>query len=414
MTDFATTIFAAAAIAGSGAADAQPTGPAAAAPAAAERTAGPDFLHEGAPELTAGGWTINPFGRVQYDFGTVDRPGGLANPDLGWGSEFRRARLGVEVEAPRGFGLKVEADFAGDEVEVTDALISYQASDAIEFTVGQHNNFQSLEELTSSRFTSFLERAAFTDAFNFERRVGASATWKSGPVRVSAGVFGDNVHDWNDGDAGTSIDGRAVVSPKVGATQLHFGASAHFRDTGGIADSIRYRQRPQVHFTDTRFVATPSLAVGEETSWGVEAAAIRGRFHAAAELHWLESELAGGAASPTFFGGYAEIGLFLTDDSRGYRSGKFDRTRVSAPLGRGGWGALQLNARYDRLDLNSGAIRGGTQDAWLASLVWIPTSYVRFLVNYGRLSYEDAAIPTPSGDRDYSVDMLGVRAQIDF
>ena len=33
-------------------------------------------------------------------------------------------------------------------------------------TVGQHNNFQSLEELTSSRFSSFIERAAFTDAFN--------------------------------------------------------------------------------------------------------------------------------------------------------------------------------------------------------------------------------------------------------
>jgi phosphate-selective porin OprO/OprP len=50
----------------------------------------------------------------------------------------------------------------------------------------------------------------------------------------------------------------------------------------------------------------------------------------------------------------------------------------------------------------------------MASLIWIPTDYVRFLVNYARLSYDDAAIPALGGDRDYGVDVLGARAQIDF
>src|SRR3546814_15860779 len=54
---------------------------------------------------------------------------------------------------------------------------------------GQHNNFQSLEELTSSRFISFMERAAFTDAFAFERRIGVSATLTQGDFKLDAGVF---------------------------------------------------------------------------------------------------------------------------------------------------------------------------------------------------------------------------------
>jgi hypothetical protein len=30
------------------------------------------------------------------------------------------------------------------------------------------------------------------------------------------------------------------------------------------------------------------------------------------------------------------------------------------------------------------------------------------------MSYDDAVIPAAGGDRDYSVDVLGARAQIDF
>ena len=79
-----------------------------------------------------------------------------------------------------------------------------------------------------------------------------------------------------------------------------------------------------------------------------------------------------------------------------------------------GFGAVQVNLRYDFLDLNSRGIIGGTQNGLQASLIWIPTDYVRLLLNYGRMQYDDAAIPAAGGDRDYAVDVIGARAQIDF
>ena len=79
----------------------------------------------------------------------------------------------------------------------------------------------------------------------------------------------------------------------------------------------------------------------------------------------------------------------------------------------GGIGAIQLNLRYDTLDLNDGTIVGGTQDVLGLSAIWIPTDYVRFLVNYGHLWIGDAAVPAGS-DTDYQVDSFGVRAQVDF
>ncbi|HYG48290.1 MAG TPA: porin [Allosphingosinicella sp.] len=373
-----------------------------------------------------GGVTFKPFGRLQYDVGHVGGPDGVSDRGLGFGNEARRARLGAEGTIPGGFGYKIEVDFAGDDVEVTDAFLSYKASKALGLTLGQHNNFQSMEELTSSRFLSFMERAAFTDAFNFERRIGLSATYASGDVVAQGGVFTDNIEDLADaqdavglGDENeaVSVDGRIVFAPKLGGTQLHFGGSGHWRDNGDSAASgptTRYRQRPFVHTSNSRFLATPALRVGSETSYGFEAALLRGPFHAAAEAHWLNADTLTPGLSPTFFGGYAEIGWFITGESRGYKGGRWDRTKVRRPVGEGGAGAFQINLRYDHLDLNDGGIAGGRQRGYEASLVWIAQDHVRFLLNYGHLRFEDAAIAAAGGDRDYGIDVFGARAQVDF
>jgi phosphate-selective porin OprO/OprP len=79
--------------------------------------------------------------------------------------------------------------------------------------------------------------------------------------------------------------------------------------------------------------------------------------------------------TPTFFGGYAEVGWYITGETRGYRNGAFDRTRVLRPLSAGGPGAFQVNLRYDRLDLSDAGVTGGSQNAYLASLIWIPSDY---------------------------------------
>ena len=379
-------------------------------PADAPEPAEADIEWKGAPEIShEDGWSFKPRGRLQVDAGVVSVPDATGRPE-GFGSEMRRARLGVEGRIPGGFGYKFEVDVAGNEVEVTDAVITY-TDGGLQLSAGQHNPFQSLEELTSSRFSSFIERAAFTDAFAFERRVGLSGQYTAGDFVVQGGVFSDNI-DALPGQS-WSADGRAVYLPRLGDTQLHLGGSVHYTDTDSAA--VRYRQRPLVHFTSERFVDTGSFSSQSEFGAGLEAAAIRGPFHAAAEAFWQSVDRPGAIADPTFFGGYAEIGMFLTPgDTRGYKGGTFDRVKPASPVGEGGMGALQVNLRYDYLDLTDAGIVGGTQNGYAVSLVWTPTDYTRFMVNYGRMQYDNAAIPAAGGDTSYGVDAFGVRAQIDF
>ena len=51
--------------------------------------------------------------------------------------------------------------------------------------------------MTSSRFTSFVERAAFNDAFINTRRIGLSAGYanKANTLRINAGLFSAHTID---------------------------------------------------------------------------------------------------------------------------------------------------------------------------------------------------------------------------
>ena len=402
---------AAAAVANQAAVAANAVATEASAQAQANADRGPTIAFKGAPEIKGeGGWSFKPRGRLQYDAGFTNAPDSTGRSD-GFGNEVRRARLGVSGGMPGGFGYKFEVDVAGSDLKVTDAIISYDAGGA-KISAGQFNNYQSLEELTSSLHTSFIERAAFTDAFGFERRVGVGAEFTGGPVRVQAGVFTDNMDDLSNKNWGA--DARIVANPNVGDATLHLGASVHYADLES-GETVRYRQRPLVHFTSERFINTGNLGASGEFGVGVEGAVISGPFHAVAEGYWQTVNMPTGMDDPTFFGGYAEVGYFLTKgDTRGYKSGKFDRTKPEKPVGEGGIGSVQINARYDRLDLTDNGIIGGSQDGFFLSLVWKPTDHTMILANYGKLDYDNAVFPTATGDTSYSVDSFGLRAQIDF
>lgn len=178
------------------------------------------------PKISTGGVTLKPRGRLQFDAGTIDVPGGVASGDFGTATEVRRAFLGVQGDLPGNFGYRIEADFApaveGSSVELTDVFLTYQASDALTFTLGHHKPFGGLDELTSDLFTAMMERAAFTSAFGFERRVGLSGTYSGGDLLVQLGIFAENAQDFGEDDSDSfSVDARVVFSPDVAGGTLH-------------------------------------------------------------------------------------------------------------------------------------------------------------------------------------------------
>jgi phosphate-selective porin OprO/OprP len=378
-------------------------------------TADPKAADGAAPKPNAekpkSAWQLKPRWRVQYDVADINGPSGLAG--LGGVDDIRRAQLGVDLKMPGGFSARVEGDFAATPIEFTDAYLAWDRK-GINVTAGQHKAFSPLDDMTSDLNTSFMERAAIVTAFGHGRRTGISAGYTKGDFGVNGGVFTDPLLQLNDVQSNSmSVDTRAYWSPKMGKAKLHFAAAYHWRDLNdfGLA-TTRYRLRPALRITDTRYIGTPALAITKEQRYGFEAAGVLGRFHGAAEVHWLNASRTG-FDNPSFFGAYAEAGVFLTKDSRPLKAGTFGGIKPKKPLGSGGFGAVQLNVRYDYLDLNSKGVTGGKQDGYMASLIWTPAENFRLMGQYSKLKYSDAAIAV-AGDRSYTVEVIGVRGQLSY
>ena len=425
------------------------------------------------------GFSFKPRGAIQWDAGFTGFPrgnelrgtvGGVNFQNLGWNSRARRLLLGADGTLPGGFRYSAEFNFAQASVDFEDVFIAYDFKKApLTLQIGHIYPFSSLETMTSSKFTSFMERAGITDAFNYNRRLGIAFTAndkKNDSWILQAGLFNEPINNGNFTHTGWQASLRGVYSPTLGATRLHVGANFQHRVNTKEALVQTYQSRPLTHLTDQRFISTGAIASQGDDVAGLELAAIHKSVHFAAEGQkvWVHKAYNAAEAAainavadnndtipagsvllngnPSFWGGYAELGFFVTGETRGYKGGRFDRTKVLHPFNDGGWGALQLNARVDYLNLNDRVdgssasiaapfyVNGGKQVGYQLSAIWNPTDFIRFMAQYSHIdvtggprgSVATATAPgifpvgtlTPANRRKYGVDTLGARAQVDF
>jgi phosphate-selective porin OprO and OprP len=415
------------------------------------------------------GFSFKPKGTIQVDAGYVDIPGnaggtvgpvsgafgaaGVNSNTLGFNSRLRRAIIGAEGSLPGGFGYNVEFELSQSGVNYEDVILTYQRKGSpLQIKLGYHYPLSSLELMTSSKNTSFMERAGNTDAFGYTRRLGLSATYAKGAVSVAGGLFSEDIANANFNRTGWQASGRAIWAPKFGDAQLHFALNAQHRVAPRDAQNVRYRQRPYTQNTDQRFLDTGRIAADGDDILGVEIAGVQKSFHFAAEAQklWVRgfntplttfgpNNGTGGAAAfltgdPSFFSGYGEIGVFLTGETRGYKGGRWERTKVLHPFDKGGWGAFQINARVDYTDLQDsvggGAVvpgslnytNGGKQTGYGVSVHWLPMDYIKFVAQFTHVDVTggpaaQAPFSTSTSAfnfKDYASNVFALRAQVDF
>ena len=94
-----------------------------------------------------------------------------------------------------------------------------------------------------------------------------------------------------------------------------------------------------------------------------------------------------GGGSPTLHGWYVEAGVTLTGERRPYNRafGIFGGLSPDRPFlgdGPAGPGAIELLARYDALDLDDGAVAGGTIGNSSVGVNWVWTDRIKLQGNY--------------------------------
>ena len=146
-----------------------------------------------------GNFEFNVRGRIITDLGIISDNDDSTNIRA---TEFRSARLAVEGKAWKNVGYRLVADFAGNDVSIEDAYLEYK-SDFGKIRVGHFKSNNSLEEITSLKHITFLERAAFTDAFDFDRHFGIGYITGGDNWSLELGAF--------KGNADTDEEGYALL-----------------------------------------------------------------------------------------------------------------------------------------------------------------------------------------------------------
>lgn len=350
-----------------------------------------------------GNWEWGIGGRIMADAAFYENDGGT---DYSSGHEIRRARLNMTGKFYKVWNFKTQIDFANDSVSIKDAYIGYDGFDNVGITVGHFKEPFSLEELTSSKYITFMERS-LPNAFAPGRALGIAANSSFNDMfTVAGGVFGDGLDSGGNGRnaSGYGVTGRVTFSPIHRDRQaLHFGAAVSHRQTDQSND-LRFRSRFEEHVSSNRLVDTGTIpGVDDFNRFGLEAAGVYERFSLQGEYIYTDVNTKSGFGPDGSFDGYYIYGsVFLTDDSRPYKfsGGKFDKVAPSSTVGKGGIGAWEVGLRFSSLDLNDSPLaNGGKIDNLTVGLNWYATKNVRLMANYTTvLDNSDTSGPFPGAE----------------
>jgi phosphate-selective porin OprO/OprP len=424
---------------------------------------------KGAPELSSsdGKFKFKVRGRVLTDYNNIDQDFDITGrPDVN-AVELRRARLGVEGVVWYDVKYKFEVDFADETVAVKDAYVAYAGLKPKdwgigEIRIGNQYTYNSLEQTTSANFVTFMERAAFTEAFFLDRQIGAAILAGSDHWSLQTGIYGappvETLDFLQDQTAYLARFTVAPINREVnGVNQvIHLGVSGRHRDEAEdirtptaqatVLDDqpFRYRARgADLHLAD-RFIATPFIGETDDLL-NLEAAFVWGPFSMQAEYAqlWVDSFGSLQTVDPKYDGWYVDASWYLTGETRNYdaSTGVFARPKVKNPVlwgnGQGGRGAWQIAGRYDVLNLSdaNGALVGfnsntasalvactlcGNQETWLFGINWWLNDYTRLALNVTQSKIEGSnpvnafGVVGANQNKGAEITGVGLRAQLDW
>lgn len=389
-----------------------------------------------------GNFSMSLNGRIQpasqYNFVNDPDPAFGSNTanELNSGMNIRRARLGVEGTFYRIWDYKFEFDFSRGNGSVgsgiTDAFVRLNHTDALSYKIGSFKEPFSLEEAASNRFLTFIERHMSVNSFvdnpnTYKTGIGANyavtrfqtglafqtepiGAWSAASTSVNAN--GNQSRNNGSGDTGWQGIGRVSGRPwmedetkflHVGISAGHTAVNTQYRADGtmvgegsnGGGGGMSFFAFPGTNVDRSNILNTGNLSTGalndpnrREISsydrYGAEAWFVHGPFSAQAEF--LRTNINGvGYDGEHLTGYYGFVSYFLTGESKAYhvRNGAANRIRPNRPFqwNGSGWGAFELAAGYDYIDMNSGVIRGGRADMVRFGFNWYPHSNVKFQAN---------------------------------
>ena len=333
-------------------------------------------------------------GFIQYDYDNYDGAYNAGNGgDTGSESEWRRTRITAKGTRGKNWAYDFTIDINDDDEEasVDSASIRYKGFDNLELILGRLKAPFSLEELTSDKWVSTIERAAIYEVGNFlsgkpDFQAAVHGNWNNLSAQLHFIDEGEEDDDGNDAySVAARIANQFLIGDQGDKTHFaHLGAAYAVRDFGNEGSAFDFRSRLAVHTIGDRPTAGNDVVVEDADQFGLEGAYVNGPFSLQGE--YLMADFDGESGDPAgndvdADGFYIGATYTLTGESRGYKSssGKFDKLKPKKPIG-----AWELVAKYEdgEVDIDNNPNGDAEYDITTLGVNWYPNTNVRFSLNY--------------------------------
>ena len=348
--------------------------------------------------------TIRAHARVQVD-GTVARAdekmtgfyGSLDNSlDLRRFQVFAQGTIDHHLRYSLSFNFGADAGFGDIFVEGRDRGLNIFGYRIGQFRVGSFQEPFSFERVMSSYYTGFLERSLPVWTFAPGSNIGYMVfdTTKNKRLSWAVGFFSwGQTNEDNASNSVLSITSRVTWLPVYqdgGRKLLHIGGSFSTRSPNG---DVQYRSRPEARFVDF-LVDTGDFTASRIKLYGLEFVGVRGPLSLQSEL--IVSDVNGTEYGDVkFWGGYVQVGWFLTGEQKSYDTGLGVFSRVIPKEESHGLfrkhpgGGLELTGRISNVDLNEGGINGGKMVDYSFGVNWYISGTSAVKLNYIHSVVED-------------------------
>jgi phosphate-selective porin OprO and OprP len=388
-----------------------------------------------------GAFSLSLRALAQFDVGYFAQGKNPTSVDLNSGTNFRRAQLGFQGTVFKDWAYNFIYDFGGNGVEgrgyIYNAYIQYDGLKPFGIRAGAYTPSEGIEDQTGSGDLLFVERAASVDvARNIAgapSREAISIFAQDDNYLVSLSYTGKKTGDGTSTgasvgtfDAQQALIGRAAWLA-VSSPEIKWLVDGHITEVLKLSDPtaspaatvIRFSNGPELAVDASRTVDTGNIDANHAREFGFETAATYAGFYGQGGWFRYEIDRRIAVPNPNFDGWYAFLAYSLTGEQHPYdpTTASFRNLRPAHPLGTpGGWGALEVLARYSSIDLDyqpfttaaSGGIAGGKQDVWTIGLNWYPNNAIKFQLNYDNIKVNHVNAPA----NDISADAVVLRSQI--
>jgi phosphate-selective porin OprO/OprP len=366
--------------------------------------------------------------------------GGDSAPETGDTFLLRSVRPTIEGTFGNIFDFRFTPDFGSGRTIIVDAYAAARFNPGFVVTAGKFKPSVGLERLQTEGDLRFMERGLPTLLVpNRDLGVQLSGEFAGGAFAYQVGYF-NGVADGNSSDALPSPDvendtggdyaARVFFQPFINSDNfnlrgLGFGVGSTWQDVPGTAASpylAAYRSQGQLsvfsYRANTATGVTPNNATfanGERLRLAPQLYYYRGSFGFLGEYTQVKQDVsrnvAGVVLSDTLTNTawQGQFSWFVTGEEESYKGFTPRSTFQSgSPTSGNGWGAFELVARYQELDVDDDAFVGGAnsfanpltaitkQKSYGVGVNWYPWNTVKLSINYDRTSFDGGAA---TGDR---------------